>query len=279
MFYILLSVLCSTCILVIFRFGERIGANTRHIILVGYPVAAISVALIFSVSPSEVFSRWFIPAALEGIAFYTVFRFMAISAETSGISITGVASKMSVVVPVSLGILVLGETINPLIIGGIICGLLAIWLTVGSRMDVGGWHWPLLVFIGSGLVDASLKLFQVFGLTEPEFPAFLSTVFFFAFLFGLLHHLTYKERAINYRSVLAGIGLGLANLGSTYFVMVALAIPALDSVFVYSVNNFGVVILAVLVAVLIFREHITTKGWLGLLLAVASIVLLYKGYV
>ncbi len=277
MIYILLSILCSTCILVVFKTGDRIGANTRHIIVVGYPVSALAGALIFSVTPQEIMSPWFIVAALEGVLFYSVFRLMAISAQNSGISITGIASKMSVVIPIAVGIVWLGETLNLLISAGIICGLLAILLTVGKRENVAGWYWPLLVFIGAGIVDASLKLLQVYGMTEAGFPAFLVTVFSFAFLVGILHHLTYSERKINGRSVLAGIALGLMNLGSTYFMMVALAIPSLSSIFVYSVNNFGVVMLAMLLALAVFREPVDSKGWIGLGLAVTSIALLYQG--
>ncbi len=278
MIYILLSILCSTCILVVFKLGERIGAKTRHIIVVGYPVSALAAAIIFSVSPADMISPWFIPAVIEGIAFYTVFRFMAISAETSGISITSIASKMSVVIPIAIGILLLGETVNSLIVLGIICGLVAIWLTVGRRVNVAGWHWPLLVFIGGGLIDSSFKLLQVNGLSEAQFPAFLTTVFTLATLVSLLHHFTYQERAINRRSIMAGLVLGAANLASTYFLMMALAIPSLDSIFVYSLNNFGTVVLAVFIALLVFREYIDNKGWAGLLLAVFSISLLYFGY-
>lgn len=279
MIYILLGILCSTCILVVFKTGDRFGANTRHIIVVGYPVSALAGALIFSVAPQDIISPWFIIAALEGVLFYSVFRLMAISAQNSGISITSIASKMSLVIPLAVGIVWLGETVNSIIVAGIICGLLAILLSVGKRENVSGWYWPLLVFIGTGVVDVSLKLFQVYGMTEADFPAFLVTVFSFAFLTGILHHLTYQERRINSRSVLAGIVLGLVNLGSAYFLMLALAIPSLSSIFVYSMNNFGILVLAMLIALAVFREPVDGKGWVGLGLAVASIGLLYWGHV
>jgi drug/metabolite transporter (DMT)-like permease len=279
MIYILLSILCSIGILVIFKLGDRLGANTRHIIVVGYLISALASAVIFSVSFEDFFSRWFVVALFEGAAFYIVFRLMAISAETSGISVTSVASKMSVVIPIAIGIVVLGESINALVVLGIICGLIAVWLTVGRGIKLQGWSWPLLVFVSAGLVDASFKLFQVYGLTEAHFPVFLTTTFSFAFLVGLIHHLTYQERAINQRSVMAGIVLGLVNLGSAYFILLALAMPGFQSIFVYSLTNFGVVIGGVLVAIVIFREQVTAKGWLGLALAAGSIALLYKGYV
>ena len=217
MTYILLCILCSTSILVIFKLADRFGASTRHIIVVGYLVSASVSVAIFSVSFQDFYTRWFIVALFEGVAFYAVFRLMAISAETSGISVTSVASKMSVIIPVTIGIVVLGESINTLVILGILSGLVAVWLTVGNGIKLQGWSWPLLVFIGAGLVDASFKLFQVNGLTEADFPVFLTTTFAFAFIVGLFHHMTYENKAINRRSILAGVVLGLVNLGSAYF--------------------------------------------------------------
>ena len=278
MTYIILSILCSTGILIVFKLGDRIGANTRHIIVVGYLVSALSGSIIFSVTPLDVPWPWHLIAVIEGTAFYAVFRLMAISAQSSGISITGIASKMSVVIPLVIGIVWLGETVNLLIASGVVCGLLAIWLTVGKRENVVGWYWPLLVFMGTGLVDASFKLFQVYGLSGADTPAFLVTVFFFASVSGLLHHMTYSDRLINRRSMLAGMVLGLINLGSAYFLMMALAIPSMASIFVYSVINFGVVVLAVLLALTVFREPIDGKGRVGLAVAVASIALLYVGH-
>ena len=77
---------------------------------------------------------------------------------------------------------------------------------------------------------------------------------------------------------MTGFGLGLANLGTVFFILVALSLPSFQSVFVYAVNNFGVVITSFLVAVLIFKEPVNGKGWTGLALALASICLVYLGY-
>lgn len=277
MIFIVLGILCSTSILIVFKLVDRLGAVGRHTIICSYAVSAIASTVIFSVTIDQVLSRWFIPAAFEGVAFYAVFRLIALSASSSGISVTSVASKMSVVVPILVGIIVLKEDVNSVVFAGIICGLVAVWFSVGSVHEVGEWGWPVLVFVGTGLIDTSFKLFQVQGLTEPEFPGFITTIFSFAFLFGFAHHMTNEARWINYRSVLAGVALGLANLGTVYFILMALSVPSLDSILVYSVTNFGTVLLTTVVAISLFREYIGLKGWFGLALAVVSIFLLYLG--
>ena len=172
MIYILLSIACSTCILIIFRFCSPQGADTRHTILISYFVSAITGAVVFSVTPEAIFSKWLFPGAILGATFYAVFLLMGRSTKCNGIAVTSVASKMSVVIPITLGIVALDEHVNTIIIGGVLVGLVAVWLTIGGNVSLNGWLWPLLVFLGSGLIDFSFKLIQVKGLTTAEFPVF-----------------------------------------------------------------------------------------------------------
>lgn len=283
MVYILLSILCSTAVLIIFKLLKRFKAPSRQTIMVSYAMSTLVGIIAFSPSinsfTTAYFRPWFLVAAIEGIAFYVVFRWMAITTEVNGISVSSIASKMSVVIPLTIGIVILNELVNPLIAAGILCGLVAVFLssTSGSTLKNVNLKWPLLVFVGNGLIDATFKLFQVWGLTETAFPNFLITIFSFAFLTGLVHHFTYAERKVSGSSLIAGSFLGIVNLGSVHFLLLALATPALASLFIYSTTNFGIVLAASLVAVLLFREKLNLRGWLGLLLAVVSISLLYFG--
>ena len=278
MLYILLSIICSVFILVVFKICDQRGISARKTIVVSYLVSAAAGLIAFTSLINETYSRWLLPAAFEGLAFYLVFRLISKSAEMSGISVTSVASKMSVLIPIFVGIFILDELVNGLIVLGIIVGFAAVYLTVGSGIETKGWIWPLLVFIGSGLIDSSFKLFQVWGLTESEFPFFVITIFSFAFLFSFIHLLATKNRKISLGHVSAGLALGLSNLGTVYFLLLALAIPSMDSVFVYSMTNFGVVVLATIVAVVVFREGIDFKARIGLSLAAVSILILHMAY-
>ena len=283
MVYILLSILSSTTVLIFFKLLKRFNAPSRQTIMVSYAMSTLVGIVAFSPSLSSFttayFRPWLLVAAIEGVFFYAVFRWMAITTEINGISVSSIASKMSVVIPLLVGIVILNETVNLPIAAGILCGLIAVFLssTSGSELKNVNLKWPLLVFIGNGLIDATFKLFQVWGLTEAAFPNFLITVFSFAFLTGVVHHFTYTERSVGGSSLIAGSFLGVANLGSVHFLLLALATPSLASLFIYSTTNFGIVLAAALVAVVLFREQLNFRGWLGLLLAVISIGLLYLG--
>jgi len=271
--------MASTSVLVIFKLMQRGRAETRHVIMLSYAVSALSGIVIFSPPASTFITPWFLPAAVEGVAFYAVFLAMARTAQTNGIAVAGIASKMSVVIPVLIGLLFLGEVVNTLILAGILTGLIAIFLTAGNNVEIGHWKWPLFVFTGTGLIDSSFKLFQVFGLSEDQFVTFVTTVFGFAFLVGLFDHLVHKDRIPHVHSLIAGLFLGLVNFGTVYFILNALSTSSLESSVVYALNNIGIVGISTLIAVLLFHEKLNRRGWSGLALASISIILIYTGSV
>lgn len=275
MAYILASILASTLVLVLFRWMQHSGALTRHAILVGYLASATAGIVLFDVDWSMVTQGWFWPAALEGMAFYVVFRMMALTTQLNGITVASIATKMSVVIPTLIGIVALGESITVFKIGGLVFGLLSVLLAAGARIKVAQWSLPLLVFICSGLIDASFKLFQIWGLSDAQFPGFLITIFGFAFLVAVVHHLFLPDKRINRMSLIGGVLLGLANLGTVYFILKALAQPAWESSIVYPLNNFGVVLVSTLVAIFLFREKPDNATRLSLGAAALSIALLY----
>ena len=281
MHYLLASILASTSILVLFRWMQNSKAVTRHAIVVSYLGSVIAGMLLFDVDWSLVTRGWFLPAAAEGVGFYVVFRMIALATQRSGITVASIATKMSVVIPTLIGIVALGESVSIFKVAGLLAGTLAVFLAVGlkfkgsTQLKAIGWGLPALVFICTGLIDASLKLFQVWGLTDSQFPGFVVTIFGFAFLAATSHHMLLPNRMVNRVSIVSGILLGLANLGTVYFLLKALSVPSWESSIVYPLNNFGIVLASTLVAVLFFGERLTTSVRLSLCFATGSIVLLY----
>lgn len=275
MAYIIASILASTIILLLFRWMQHSGAVTRHAIVVGYLTSALAGVTLFDVDWSLATQGWFWPAALEGVSFYVVFRMVAVTTQLAGITIASIATKMSVVIPTFIGIVALGESVTAFKIGGLLFGLLAVLLAAGARVKVAQWLLPLLVFVCSGLIDASMKLFQIWGLTDEQFPGFVVTIFGFAFIASVVHHLLLPERMINRVSAVSGVALGLANLGTVYFLLKALAQPGWESSIVFPLNNFGIVLISTLTAIFLFRERPDSATKLSLCAATTSIVLLY----
>ena len=273
--YILASILASTLILVLFRWMEHSKAVTRHSIVVSYLASTTAGIILFDVDWSLSSQGWFLPAALEGIGFYLVFRMMALTTQLTGITVASIATKMSVVIPTLIGIFALDESANVLKVGGLIFGILSVFLAAGTRVKVAKWFLPLLVFLCTGLIDASFKLFQIWGLTDAQFPGFVITIFGFAFIAGGVHHILQPDRMINRVSAASGVVLGLANLGTVYFVLKALAQPGWESSIVFPLNNFGIVMASTLTAIVFFGERPAATTKLSLCSAAIAILLLY----
>ena len=277
MVYLILSIIASTLILIIFRSMQHFGANTRHSITTSYLVSAATGFFLFAPEIPGITTPWFWPAAIEGAFFYFVFQLMARTTQTNGVAVASIATKMSVVIPVCIGVLLLHESVTFFKVLGIMTGIVAVLLSVNRDLQVKDWKWPLLVFLATGAIDSSFKLFQVWILTEQQFPAFITTIFSFAFITGLLHHLASGGGRIALNSLTSGVALGIANFGTVYFVLKALAQPQWESSTIFPINNIGVVALSTLVAILVFRERLSRRGWIALGLAVLSIGLLFYG--
>jgi hypothetical protein len=89
---------------------QATGANTRHTITISYVFSALVGMIIFSPEMDQASKPWFWVAAFEGAAFYLVFRLIARTTQVNGIAVTSIATKSSVVIPITIGIVILGES-------------------------------------------------------------------------------------------------------------------------------------------------------------------------
>jgi len=279
MFYLTASVTSSILILVLFRYMAGTTAVTRHAIAFSYLVSVLTGLVVFESRWHEFPLFWLLPAAFEGLAFYVVFRLMGMTAQQNGVAVASVATKMSVVIPVMIGVLLLDESLGALKLLGVVAGLVAVVLVAANRDDSSEyagrelrWGLPILVFLSTGLLDASFKLLQVWGLNDSQFLPFIVTVFAFAFLSSLVHYAFSQDKKIKRSSLLFGAGLGIANFGTVFFIMKALAIPGWESSLIFPLNHFAVVAVSVLAGLLLFREKLSKRTLVGLLLAAVSIL-------
>ena len=276
MIFIVLSILASSAIMIIFRWFSSAGLNTRHAIMINYAIAAVTGFAVFTPTYNWTTAPWFWPASALGVLFYTIFRVMAKTTQENGVAVGVVVTKMSVIIPVLIGLFVLDEDKNIYKLVGIISGLSAVLLTTNGHIKGKALLWPVILFLGSGAIDTLLNLFQEWSVSEDDFPVFSSTVFSFAFITALIHHATQRsDFRIDLKSAIGGLTLGVVNFGSIYFLMGALALPNLESSIVFPINNFGIVLLSTLGAIMIYKEMPSMKNWIGILLAFLAIWFLY----
>jgi drug/metabolite transporter (DMT)-like permease len=105
----------------------------------------------------------------------------------------------------------------------------------------------------------------------------LGMIFFFAGISGLVVYLlnqTKERNPIQLKSIIGGICLGLLNYISTYTLLKTLSDKILTDSVIFPIINIGVVIVASVVAMVFFKEHLSKKNFVGIALAVLSIFIL-----
>lgn len=281
MFYIFLTILCSTGIFVTFRLFKRYKIDNVQAITTNYIVAA---AFGFSISYGNysitdiTSSSWIWLSLILGVIFIAVFYLFALSSQKVGVALTSMASKMSVIIPVTFGIILYHESLNILKIMGIFTALIAFYLSIktkGKRKASSLYYvLPLIIFIGTGVVDSAIKYAQ-HNHIQGDKILFISMIFLTAFVCGIfvfIARMLGKNFTIKLKSILGGIILGLLNFGSAYFVIDALSV--MESSIVFPIYNSGVISLSALTGFFAFKEKLNIINWIGLLIAIIAIILM-----
>ena len=178
MIYLFLSVFFSTSIFVIFKLYHRFKIDNLKAIMVNYLVAFV-LGFLFSekqVPLETVVSKEWLPGALSlGFLFIVVFVLMAKTSQINGLSVASVAGKMSVVIPIIFGVLVYQESLSLLKVFGILLALTSVNLVSVKKESLSfkeSFLLPLLLFLGSGVIDTTIKFVEVNYVPESEVSVF-----------------------------------------------------------------------------------------------------------
>ena len=285
MIYLLLSILSSTVIFVVFRLYKKYEVNTLQAIIVNYFIACIVgfFGYIESIDdlvriPSE---SWFLGTVFLGAMFITVFNLAASTTQRSGLSVVSVATKMSVAIPVFFGIFIYNESLGFLKVTGIILALAAVYLSSiktkkGISIKKENLIFPLLVFVGSGIIDTTINYLENFYVSETDVGLFSSSIFGVAGIIGttiLIGQAVLGKLKITWKNIAGGIALGIPNYFSIYFLVMALRSPGFENSVIFTLNHVGIVLASTILGIVLFKEVLLKKNWIGIALAVISIIL------
>lgn len=282
--YILLSILLNASIFVIFKLYDNYNVDTFQAIVINYYVA-FGVAYFlsdvrFSIlkTPNE---DWFIGAVFLGLLFISLFYIMGLTAQKLGMSVVAVSGKMSVVIPVIVGLLVYKENASFIKIIGIILALIAVFFSSNkeskTQFNKSVLYLPFILFFGSGILDTTLKYMQKTYVSDNETAIFLSVIFLIAGFIGsllLLYFILNKKSILKIKNIIAGTLLGIVNYFAMFFLLKALQFKGLDSSTVFTINNVSIVLFSAILGLLFFKEKLSKKNILGIVLAVISIFMI-----
>lgn len=286
MHWLILAIISGAGIFVIFKIIDRTKTPLINAIVINYIVATIvgfTVTQKFPIS-DIINSDWFGLSIFIGILFIIMFLIVGISSKIVGLSITSVASKMSVIIPMLFAVIVYNENFGTLKILSIILALCSVFMSVykksensNNKKSVSSFLLPIVLFIGMGFVDSLVIYSKETYVDDSIASVFTATLFGFAFISGAIYTIIRPSNLKNYlslNSILWGIVLGVVNFGSIYFIIKALNAGAFESSIVYGVINVCVVSLSLLIGTLFFKEKLTKLNYAGVLLSIITIMLL-----
>ncbi len=294
--YLLASVTCSVTVAVLLKLARRYEVDVRQAIAMNYAVAALLCWFVLQPDPAALLAPtapWAVLAAL-GVLLPSVFLAMAAAVRHAGIVRSDAAQRLSLFIPLLAAFLLFGEPVNGrklaailLAFSALACllrrspsaaaatGMTGVAPATGSPSssatpDRGIWMWPLLVWLGYGVIDI---LFKQVARAGTAFAGGLLLAFVLAGGLMLAYLLARRVRWQG-RHLLAGVALGVANFGNILtYIRAHQSLPEHPAL-VFASMNMGVITLGTLVGALVFREPLTRINALGIALALAAIVLM-----
>jgi len=285
MIYLILSIFFTTALVLIFKMFELYKVNNFQAIVFNYITAGLISALVVG-EPMDVkqiaSEEWFPSTLLIGCLFISLFNIIAFSAQKVGIAITSVATKISLCIPVLFGYFYYNDSMSLFKVVGILLALLSVYFTAKKeekRKSINPllFSVPIILFFGSGVLDIVLIYsLETFDLVEQGLELkFSSILFFVAGFIGLpiliVRHFTVEK--IKVKNIIAGVSLGIPNVMSIVFFLNCLNYYP-ESTFVFPINNVGIVAASAILASLLFKERLSKTNWIGIGIAITSILLI-----
>ena len=132
---ILYTVITFSSMLMLFKYFGKYQINNLQAIIVNYFTAG-NLSLIVAHNnnikislPDIIYSTYIIPSLIIGFFFIVTFNLLAFGTQKIGIAISTVANKMSMIIPVIIGISLFSEKLGMFKLIGIVLAISAIYMT------------------------------------------------------------------------------------------------------------------------------------------------------
>ena len=287
MIYLLTSIALSTGIFVLFQRFTLWNVHTLQAIVINYGVAATLGWMLCggrSIFVSVQSEPWVWTALAMGLLFIYLFHLIARSTQELGLTVTSIASKLSMVLPVA--IFLAFDPLDDLTLHKGLAIALAIpaivlssWKEerVSSKHGMMRWLVPLVIFVGSGCIDLMFAAYsgEAHMQSVEHRYLFASLPLTTACIAGVFWLVGSGQLNVPSRSTsMAGLGLGIINFGALYFLLEAYDKINLERSGLMPVNNLGVILLSAASSVLFLGERLNRRNRFGLALGALVIVLL-----
>jgi drug/metabolite transporter (DMT)-like permease len=288
MIYLIGGIVLSSYLTLAFKACEKYDINVFQAIVFNYTTCVITGSFVngsFPITAAATSSSWFQWACGMGVLFVTLFNIIGITAQKNGVAVASVANKLSLIIPVVLSIFLYNESLSFLKWVGIAIALVAVVLTcyvpkTDTKQSSSNYFLPILLFLGSGVLDSVINHVQKNYVTQENSNAYLITGFLSAATIGtflLIFQFIRGKQKFASRNLLAGITIGIPNYFSIWCLLKFLKQSPLQSNESIPVNNMGIVLFSAIAAWLLFKEKLSAINWMGILLSLVAIAFIAFG--
>lgn len=272
MIYLFCSILFTTGWALSYKIASRRNCDLIAVNIVTY-LSATLMALLYFLFKGGNFNFLAVFIGLMGGAFLFIAVlpfFYVVKQGEVGISWTIVS--LSVIIPVFFSIFLWQESPDIWQILGLILVVFSLILLGKIKMEqrIIPKSWIFLIsfsFLFTGLASLTLKMFYEFGLSNYKGIYVLSFYGFALFLITVLAFI--KKRFPHRKEFLVGWGMGTSGILNTLFML--LALRELPGIVVFPILSSGNVVLTVFLSYIIWKEDLTKKSILGIIIAVLAI--------
>ena len=277
MFYLLLAIASSTLVSVAMRLSKNHIQNNMGMFIANYTACVILSRLFMGgtqlLTTEDGIAMAVIQGIFSGFLYLASLFLMERNMRHNGIVLTSAFSKLGVLVPTLMAIVVFRERPELMQLGGMVVALCAIGLIYfekgafaqGSRKGL-----LLATLFVSGLTDAMANIYDKTGSALFK-DHYLFYTFFAALMFAVLVNVKNRGK-ITGKEIGYGVLIGIPNYFSARFLLLALgSVPAVITYPVYSVATIVAISLS---GLLFFKESISKRKAFALLLVIAALILL-----
>lgn len=278
MLYVICSIICSVFVGVSLKIVKKGNGSFQQIITWNYLFAIL---LTYSVYKPKFTLNFDLSTEVLlvtlSILLPFIFIFQAKAIKYNGIVKTDIAQRLSLIISLICSYFVFKDTFNSYKIIGIVFAFVAIFFTLykknSAQEEENKPQYLFIILLGFGVIDVLFK--AIAGLSVISFTEVLYLVFIGAFIMSSLisiYTIIKKKELFDIKNALWGLAVGGLNFGNICFYIKAHQALSNNPSTVFAGMNMGVILLGSCIGILIFKERVTKLNYIGILLAIISIV-------
>lgn len=306
MIYLFLAIMCSSSIALIFKYSEGNEMNRYAVTSANY-FTAFSVSLLMILFKSSIkinginismsnfineftkvilrnsglFSEgasiiWAVTLGLiGGVFFFLSFVYYQKSVGKNGAAISGTFGKLGILVPMIFSVIIWKEIPGIIQWIGIFMALFSIiYVNISSNKDDNGNISVnltlILLFLFGGMAEFQNKLFQKYALTEYK-DIFLFVIFVLAFFLSIYFLIKSRQKIVK-KDLIVGFLVGIPNLFSSYFLIMALSF--MPTSIVFPIYSAGSIIFISLGEMILYKQKLSKQNKVAIVLVILALILI-----